>query len=73
MTYNRADIDRARVVWARELDPAANSKLLNYYAGRTVWLFEPDATPPFIGPYLPARSQAEEVRAPSKPDADKRQ
>ncbi|HLK21843.1 MAG TPA: hypothetical protein VKT81_22995, partial [Bryobacteraceae bacterium] len=45
MTYNRADIDKARVVWARELDPASNRNLLDYFQQRTVWLYEPDATP----------------------------
>jgi hypothetical protein len=53
MTYNRADIDRAPVVWARELDGASNANLLSYYQRRKVWLFEPDATPPRISPYLP--------------------
>ena len=51
MTYNRADIDRSPVVWARELDAARNANLLSYYPGRTVWLYEPDATPPRISPY----------------------
>jgi hypothetical protein len=58
MTYNRADIDRAPVVWARELDAASNANLLSYYRGRTVWLYEPDETPPRISPYLPASERA---------------
>ena len=62
ITYNRADIDRARVVWARELDSESNANLLNYYRGRTVWLYEPDETPPRISPYVPASSQAAQVR-----------
>ena len=57
MTYNRADIDRAPVVWARELDAASNANLLSYYRGRTVWLYEPDETPPRISPYLPELGQ----------------
>jgi hypothetical protein len=42
--YNEADIDRARVVWARELDPAANQELLRYFPDRKVWLVEPGET-----------------------------
>ena len=61
MTYNRSDIDHALVVWARELDAASNANLVSYYAGRTVWLYEPDETPPRISPYLAVFSQAAEV------------
>ena len=43
--YNSAEIDSAAVVWAREMDPADNRNLLRYFAGRRVWLVEPDATP----------------------------
>jgi len=43
--WNAADIDRARVVWARDLGPEENAKLLAYYPTRTPLLFEPDARP----------------------------
>jgi hypothetical protein len=40
--YNAADIDRAPIVWAREMDTDQNAKLLEYFKGRHVWLFEAD-------------------------------
>jgi hypothetical protein len=43
-TYNRADIDGAGIVFARELDPESNARLKRYFAGRTMWLFEPDTS-----------------------------
>lgn len=51
--YNAADIDGARVVWARDLGAAENEKLRRYYADRTAWLLEPDARPPKLTPYQP--------------------
>ena len=51
--YNEADIDRAKVVWAREMSPAQNSKLLEYFKDRNVWLVEVDQydSPPKLAPY----------------------
>jgi hypothetical protein len=49
--HNAADIDHARIVWARDLDPDENRKLLRYYPDRTAWLLEPDAHPPRLRPY----------------------
>ena len=34
--YNEADIDQARVVWAREMDDVKNRELLQYFADRRV-------------------------------------
>jgi hypothetical protein len=49
--YNAADIDGARVVWAREMNGTANLQLLKYYSDRQAWLVEPDRDPPGISPY----------------------
>lgn len=44
--YNDADIDRQRVVWARDLGDAENERLKRCYPDRKVLLLEPDARPP---------------------------
>ena len=49
--YNAADIDDAKVVWAREMDADQNRKLLDYYKDRTVWLIQPDDPDDLISPY----------------------
>lgn len=49
--YNEADIDAAEIVWAREMDPASNAALFDYFRYRRVWLLEADAHPPRLSPY----------------------
>jgi hypothetical protein len=49
--YNEADIDSARVVWARDLGPEQDQELLRYYSNRTAWLLEPDQQSPSLTPF----------------------
>jgi hypothetical protein len=49
--YNRADIDGARVVWARDLGEAEDEKLIRYFPNRRVLLLEPDFSPPQLSEY----------------------
>ena len=49
--YNAADIDAAPVVWAQEMDPTSNARLLSYFKDRQAWLLEPDAKVVRLVPY----------------------
>ena len=55
--YNSADIDHAKIVWAREIPGVDIDPLLKYFRERHVWLVEPDAVPPRITPYLETLAQ----------------
>jgi hypothetical protein len=57
--YNRADIDRARVIWARDMGESDNSRLLRYYRDRDVWLIEPDRHPVRLQRYLDSPSRTD--------------
>ncbi|MBZ5670474.1 MAG: hypothetical protein LAO04_12180 [Acidobacteriia bacterium] len=51
--YNEADIDYAKVVWARDMGPAANLELLAYFKDRHVWMIDADYMPARLLPYGP--------------------
>jgi hypothetical protein len=53
--YNRADIDGAKIAWAREIPGLDIRPLLDYFRGRRVWVAEPDLSPPRLGPYVESR------------------
>ncbi len=60
--YNLADIDHAKVVWARELPGVDMQPLLDYFAGRHVWLMEPDSSPELV-PYPSQKTSDHSLRA----------
>ena len=49
--YNAADIDQAKVIWARDMGDDKNQELLRYFPGRRVWLLNGDDSPPRLSPY----------------------
>jgi hypothetical protein len=53
--YNGAEIDNAKVLWARELDEDQNARLLAYFKDRQAWLVEPDRDNTELIPYSPLR------------------
>ena len=49
--YNAPDIDRARIVWARDMGKDSNQELLQYFSSRHAWLMHGDDSPPLLYPY----------------------
>ncbi|MCU1300049.1 MAG: hypothetical protein JWQ87_333 [Candidatus Sulfotelmatobacter sp.] len=49
--YNDANIDSAKVVWARDMGKQNNQELLQYFRSRNVWLVDADAREPRAVPY----------------------
>lgn len=49
--YNAADIDAARIVWARDLGPDRDAQLAAYFHGRQVWLVDPNVEPAALVKY----------------------
>ncbi len=54
--YNGAEIDNAKVLWARDLDAEQNAKLFAYFSDRKVWLVTPDSDNTYLEPYTPPDS-----------------
>jgi hypothetical protein len=49
--YNDADIDRAHVIWARDMGYVKNKELLDYYPDRRVWYRDREDSAALILPY----------------------
>ena len=49
--WNQADIDRSRIVFARDLGPDKDEQLIHYYPTRKVLLLDPDAPVPQVSSY----------------------
>jgi hypothetical protein len=49
--FNAADIDRSKVIWARDMGDAENQELLRYYKDRKAWLVQPDLPSAEVTPY----------------------
>ena len=49
--FNGAEIDSAKLLWARETNPQQNRKLLDYFKDRQIWLIEPEENNTELLPY----------------------
>ena len=49
--YNEPDIDRARIIWARDMGREQNLELLQYFRDRHAWFMSGDESPPHLEPY----------------------
>jgi hypothetical protein len=49
--YNEADIDHAKVVWARDMGQEQNLELIRYFKDRKVWLLRVDEIRPKLTAY----------------------
>jgi hypothetical protein len=49
--FNEADIDNAKVVWARDMEADGNRELIDYFKDRQVWLIKADEEPLELVPY----------------------
>ncbi len=52
--YNKADIDAAKIVWARDMGADGNKELLAYFKDRHAWRVYPDEHPAWPEDYVPA-------------------
>jgi hypothetical protein len=51
--FNGAEIDSAKVLWARELGAEQTAKLFLYFRDRTIWLVTPDTDNTYLQTYRP--------------------
>ncbi|HTW58401.1 MAG TPA: hypothetical protein VMD99_09730 [Terriglobales bacterium] len=51
--YNDADIDAAKIVWARDMGASQDQELLSYFHNRHVWFLNGDESPSHLEPLAP--------------------
>ena len=51
--YNAADIDAAKIVWARDMGDSENQELLRYFQNRHIWFLNGDQSHPRLEPFGP--------------------
>jgi hypothetical protein len=66
--YNAADIDHAKIVWAREIPGVPLQPLLDYFPNRRAWIVEPDKSPPEVSPYETQSSSDSRDNRAARPD-----
>jgi len=57
--FNGAEIDTAKVLWARELTVEQNEQLFAYFKDRQIWLAAPDTDNTTLQPYSPPDDSSE--------------
>jgi hypothetical protein len=57
--YNEADVDHAKIVWAREIPGVDLKPLLSYFRNRDVWVYEPDEDDSAARPYGKSGDEAQ--------------
>jgi len=50
--HNDANIDAAKIVWARDMSSSQNRELVQYFSNRKVWFLDGDSPGPRLVPYL---------------------
>jgi hypothetical protein len=76
--YNGADIDGSKIVWAREVSPESDQKLLKYFHDRQAWLLKADEYPqrvvryPSAGEKLPDMTRTSDLLPVGSDDSRKR-
>lgn len=71
--YNAADIDSAKIVWARVIPGIDLNPLLTYFANRKVWVLYPDETPPGLTEYpLPNHPEGPQTAPAGQPPGEPR-
>jgi hypothetical protein len=58
--WNDAEIDQAKIVWARDMGDTKNRELLDYFSGRRVWQINGDDAIPKPETYVPTNGNPAE-------------